>query len=1213
VYLKTIELIGFKSFADRTVLQFEPGMTAIVGPNGCGKSNISDAIRWVLGEQSAKALRGAKMEDCIFNGTDSRKALGMAEVTILLADCEKILGVDFNEVAVTRRVFRSGEGQYFLNKTPCRLKDIQRLFMNTGIGTTSYSLMEQGRIDQILSSRPEDRREIFEEASGITRFKADKKEAIRKLEQTEANLLRLSDVIREVKRQIGSLQRQAGKARRYKELRAELRRFDLFSVRGRLEQMDRDLLALAADAARLTAQLAAERAEIQSMEAQEEQGRSRVLKTEQAVGRALELRSEAQTALDRNNDLIRLNRERLQELRQLTERDSRDLEEAKVQAARQSQAFDELAGKLEQARRLREQAEKEWQARQGTLQALEAEIESRRQQVQRLRTDGMQLEGETARLQNELAQIEARERANIIRRERLIAEKTQLAHVLRGFEERQSGLAAAVRQMTGAVEQRQGVLAELGRQRTLQAGQAADLQAALAELHSQAAALRAERDLLAGADGQSGDFPAGARLLLDPANPLKAPADRILGSLADRIRVPAEYRVALEAALRAWLDAVLLADGAAALQALTLLEERRAGPARLLAVAGGPDTPPAPADAGPGTPLSALVECDAALRPLIERLLGRVRVVPALSALPVPLPAEAVYVTRGGALARGDGAFEFWQPDPHPANPLARKHRLADLQERLQQNAAQTQVKSAALEALRRENATLEETLEQSRRECEERKRALAVQEKEEQIVSQEAHQAQDRLETVAWELQNLEEQTDAAAEREAAGAKINAARDAQAAARAQSESVGKEIHALEQRRSALYTEVGELRVRFSEARQNSEHLEAQRDPLRERMAELETTIKERGAGIAAYRANLEQVSHATSEAENRIAALQSTAAQAAANLETLRKERERYNEELGGVNAKLAQRRESLEELNNRHTQLEVACAESKMRRANLIERCSAEYSVSLDDIQQHPEPEWEGARPPAEALEQTVAELRGRLEAMGPVNLVAIEEYEELEQRHTFLTQQQDDLVKAKQQLLEMIKKINKTTSELFLTTFANVNENFHQMFRELFDGGAARLVLANEEDVLESGIEIIARPPGKKLQSVSLLSGGERTLTAVALLFAIYLIRPSPFCVLDELDAALDESNIGRFIGVLRNFLTQSQFVIITHNRKTIAAAAVLYGVTMEEQGISKVMSMKFAEYEEEPRVKPAAAAAAAAPADRAEPATGGAAPA
>jgi chromosome segregation protein len=1182
VHLKWLDITGFKSFPDRTRLQFEPGMTAIVGPNGCGKSNVSDAIRWVLGETSARALRGAKMEDCIFSGTDARKPLGMAEVNITFTDCESILGTEFNEVTVTRRVLRSGEGQYFLNKTPCRLKDIQRLFMNTGIGTSSYSLMEQGRIDQILSSRPEDRREIFEEASGITKFKMDKREAARKLEQTEANLLRLADVIREVKRQIGSLQRQAGKARRYKELREELRRLDLCFSRDRLSQMDTALQQIEAELRTIAEESAGLHTEIQNLESGETEQRARLTATEEAIGQAMENRADAQTRLDRTTDTVRINRDRIRELETLADRDRRDISEAEAQIEKHRRDLDALVSSVDEARQRREQSEKEWQSRHSALQALEQEIEARRTQLQQLRNESLEQENTVARLQNEQVQLEARDRANMLRRERLIAEKSQLTHSLQGYEGRQATIVETLRALAREIEHGTALFNELNRQRASQADESRETQKTLATLQSQTAARHAQIDLLQKAEIEAEDFPGGARLLLDKTHPPAVAADQVLGPLAQHLDVAPEYRVALEAALRAWLDAVIIRDSAQAAILLQFLAERRQGAARLIALDSSASVP-GDNPAGPGSPLAEHVRCSEEFRPLIRRLLAGVRMVDSFSEVSGPLPAHAVWVTRDGAILRGDGAFEFWMREPGQSNPLARHHLIADLKQDLTQIEDQVRLKNDTLKALQEAGANLESAIETARSDSEDRRRTLAVRESENQMVSQEANQARDRLETVVWELHQLDEQGDGSEERQGVADRIDAAREAQSALRGQIDALGREIQGLDQRRSALYVEVGELRVRFAEARQQVEHLESRREPLKARILELETLVKGRAGGIVSYRTSIDQLTRAASEAETQIEPLQSELATAAAGLDALRKQRESQNAELGDLGARLGTKRDRLEELSGRRTEREVLFAESRMRRQNLVDRLAGDYNATPEDLHTAPDPEWPEGRPDAETLERMVEECRGRIEAMGPVNLVAIEEYQELEERHSFLTQQQDDLTAAKQQLAEMIKKINVTTSEMFLSTFARVNENFQAMFTKLFNGGTARLVLADEGDVLESGIDIIARPPGKKLQTVSLLSGGERTMTAVALLFSIYQIKPSPFCVLDELDAALDESNIARFVSILESFLNQSQFVVITHNRRTISAANTLYGVTMEERGISKVMSMKFSDYE------------------------------
>lgn len=1188
MYLKRIELIGFKSFADPIQLQFEPGMTAIVGPNGCGKSNLADAVRWVLGETSAKALRGTKMEDCIFAGTDNRKPLGMAEVSITFADCEKVLGLEYNEVTLTRRVFRSGEGQYFLNKVPCRLKDIQRLFMNTGIGTSSYSLMEQGRIDQILSSRPEDRREIFEEASGITRFKADKREALHKLEQTEENLLRLSDVIREVKRQIGSLQRQAGKARRYKELREELRTLDLHTSRLKLEQMDRDLHGFEQELAQSNSKVQALHDTVAKLEAQAEELRGNMRAAEQAVGQALEQKSGAQTKLDRTADRIRLNEERIRQLTDLAARDNRDIAEARDQIQKLRKALDDLAAAIDEARRCRDHADRDVHTRQGALQAIEQEIDQRHHLQQSLRNEALQMENNSAKFHNDLVQLEYRERGAITRRERLIAEKSQLAATVQNYEKRQGEMADILRHIAVEVKNDAVQFDALVVQRARLMEAMAAVQTAQAEAQARLAAVRAQIALLGGEALRADDFPGGARLLLDPAAPLGPAHARVIGALAERIEVAAEHRTALEAVLRSWFDAILVGNIDDARSLIALLAEHKKGSARLLALTSPADSPPLLPERGPGTSFIDLVRCDEKLHPLMRRLLANVRLVESLDEVEDFVP-HMVYATPGGTVLRGNGACEYWMAGEQADNPLTRRHLKTGLQEELVTLETEAVAQRRQAEALQAEHAGVESALEQSRQSLEDRRRALAVEEGKNRIVGQESNQSRDRLETVAWELHNLEAEGDGAAARQTITSQIDILRDSQAAIRAQTETTARELQELEPRRTVLFNEVSESRVRFAEARQRLEHLDGQHEPLRVRIGEVERLIAERESGVKSNQVSIAELQRGITEAQGQIDDLQAAVDRAGAHLEGLRRDQAKLAAELDRQNASLTGQRAAFEQLAGQRTKIEVQYAEAKMRKANLLDRCASEYGATPDDISRHPEPAWPTERPDRETLDAMIADLRARIEAMGPVNLVAIEEYQELEERHTFLTNQQDDLFKAKDQLMEMIRKINITTSEMFMATFAAVNENFQSMFRDLFNGGTAKLVLMDAGDVLESGIDIIARPPGMKLQSVSLLSGGQRTMTAVALLFAIYMIKPSPFCMLDELDAALDESNIMRFVKVLEGFIAQSQFIVITHNRKTIAAANVLYGVTMEESGISKVVSMRFTEYEANPKLK------------------------
>ena len=1183
MYLKALEVVGFKSFAEKTKLMFEPGMTAIVGPNGCGKSNVSDAIRWVLGEQSAKALRGSKMEDCIFNGTQNRKPLGMAEVNITFTDCENVLKTEYHEVTITRRVFRSGEGQYFINKTPCRLKDIQRLFMDTGVGTSSYSFMAQGRIDQILSARPEDRRSIFEEASGITKYKNDKREAIRKLDHTEANLLRLADVIREVKRQIGSLQRQAGKARRYKTFRDELRALDLFAARIRLTAFEKKIRKLESEISSVTEQITAAHHDVESQESQNVALREEILATEREISSFMEAGLHAQNRLDRTQDLIRMNTQRIEEYQALSERDTRELSELQRQLEDRKQMEQTLREQREAAVTSRDAAKAELETCVANYESHRQQIDTARERIQKLREESVNLENQASHIHNQLLQIESQERSTLIQRERLAAEKQQLTDVAAAFTERVTTLEATLRQHQTDVDAAIARCAQLDEQKRSNAQTLRDTQQARGESQSAHAGRQATIDLLSDADEAQGDFPGGTRLLLDQDNPLGIDRAKLLGALAEHIAAPPEYTQALEAAVRSVLDAIVVEDASTARDLLAQVTRAAQGATRLVAK---PTTAPARPPLPDGLPsLADLVQpASETGRLLAEQLLGSVAVAEALDSVPETIPPGITIVTCDGSLLRDNGIAEFWMGDPSASNPLSRKHAIAAAQQAADGMAADIAACDRKLGELQTEADSLDSQAAEARRELDAVRRQLAQKEGESQMVATEAKTATERLETVTWELKEItgkgstwetekqslvEQQAKARDERERAGSDIG--------------KQNRELQQLETRHAEIQTELTERRVAFGSSDHRVEHIKTQLDAVVTRLAEIDGALRGRSEGIQSYATNIEQLQKSITDAQGQLQDLEQAVTDNNEKAKTLRESRVGKSEKLAAQEAKLTHDRESLESQMRKKSECDVQMTELRMRRQNLTDRITGDYNLTLTQVLNEPEPEWDDEPLPIEEAETRVAELRTKLEAMGPVNLVAIEEYKEHEERYTFLTQQEEDLVKAKEQLMEMIKTINKTTSEMFRQTFEEANANFQNMFTRLFNGGSAKLVLVNEEDVLDCGIEIIARPPGKRLQNISLLSGGERTLTAVALLFSIYQIKPSPFCMLDELDAPLDDTNIGRFIEVLKEFLKQSQFVVITHNRQTIAASDILYGVTMPEQGISRIMSMKFRDAE------------------------------
>ena len=1170
MYLKSVTIVGFKSFAEKTHLEFEPGMTAIVGPNGCGKSNVSDAIRWVLGESRARALRGSTMEDCIFNGTDSHKPLGMAEVTLTLADCEEVLDLGLNEVSITRRVFRTGESDYFINKKGCRRKDIQRLFMDTGVGTNSYSVLEQGKIDQILSSRPDDRRAVFEEASGITKYKSDKKEALRKLEQTEANLLRLADVIREVKRQIVSLQRQAGKAQRFKEIQAKLRSLDIYATRIRLGEFEEAIKGLKEKLEALRLQIDQAHGGIDAANGQTDTLRAELHEIEQVIGATMDESMRVKNELERARQTIRTNTERIAELESLAQQSSRESEEAKVRLEQHRLSLEEILSLIETAGEEKAATAAELEKATAAQRETEARVHAGREALNRLRTESMQLDSRIGRLQNELSDIDAKERASVIRKEQLAAEKNGLERSLASFTERQQEMIGQVDALREAVAAQEQDLNDLRTRRTTFAEQIQRLENETSELSRLLADKNARLEMIA-ADREEG-FPPGARHLLDSGN------QHVVGPLAEQFLATPGYETALETVLRPWMDAVVVSSRAGARDLLTLLAGAGHGSVRLLAA----DAPaPAPAEHS----LLNQVSCADEVRPLAAQLLANVAVVDSLQSIPLTVPVGTVFVTKTGELLAAGGTAELWRPEEGDINPLGRHHLREQLQGEIEAIDRQLTEKREQLDALRTEQAGTGDALERSRTVLDERRRVLAVQEGEAQVIHRELQSAKERVEIVTFEFNTLMEQKgDGESRRAAVAREGEETREKLAQTRQQISTQTELLNTLEEKRAEALAATSECRVQFSQSEQRLSALKSRRQPLEARLKELSDVIEERTRGVSTYQERITLLKETSAGAEALLGDLEQAVQTADAKLAEVRQVRETKTMTLTESERSLRILQQQLDELQNRKTGFEVELAEQRMRHQNAADRLTSSWQVALEDLPREPEPEWEEERPSMEELETQVAEYRAKLESMGPVNLVAIEEHAELEERFAFLNQQEDDLTKAKSQLLEMIKKINETTTALFQETFDKVNANFGDMFKDLFGGGSAKLVLVDEEDVLESGIEIIARPPGKKLQTISLLSGGERTMTAVALLFSLFKVKPSPFCVLDELDAALDEANIGRFVKMVVHFLQQSQFILITHSRQTIAAADVIYGVTMPNRGVSRVMSMKFADYQD-----------------------------
>lgn len=1223
MHLQSLELVGFKSFADKTLFNFHEGVTAVVGPNGCGKSNVLDAVRWVLGEQSAKALRGGEMADVIFSGTDSRKAVGLAEVSLTFTDCGQELGVDWHDVRVTRRVFRDGNSEYLLNKTVCRLRDIQSLFADTGVGRSAYSMMEQGKIDLILSSRPEDRRTVFEEAAGITKYKGQKKEALRKLEATEANLLRIGDIIKEVKRQIGSLQRQAGKARRYQTLQADLQVLDTHHSRGKLEALENELMRCREEIARFEE---AERTTLAKIEGNENELASKRTELDAIDARVGDARAEVQrlqSEMSGNRSRIEFNRQRAQEIAELIERYRTDISTAEAKRHEQASRIEEADALIERTNALLAAKQDELAELTARSSDLRAERGAREGELQTLQLALSKGENRVAALSDEIAGTRTRRDATQARMSDLGAEIQQATHAR---DEAQSALNRA-RTASEAEEQTVESLFQALRsaEQQLTARQQSHAEAekeafrierTIAEKESR---LEILRQLNEEGEGLANGSQAVLKGLDDP--------DRIRpalgGALVGALDVDREYVAALEAAFGRNMHAIVLREPGLAAEILRNVAGNNLGQAalalpELTAIA----TDDHFVDLPNGAIAWAIDKLDApfALEPLVRRLLRGVAIVADLETAVRLKREHAVlqFATVAGEFISTAGVVFGGTVNTQTESLLGRKVLISETAEEVAQLQNEIANTNHRRDERKRLVGSASEELEQARQRHQTAHLSRSNSATQIVLLEHQLHAADEKLRQVQTERSTLEQQIGIADERRAhleqelttlsasvaeQQAQKIAAADASEQARLHEEETSEQLQA--------------LRLEVATEKQRQENLANQRQPMAAREAELAELIDARRADIANYERRLELQ---TIESEQAEAALESQTAEldtAEENVAAISQERAGRLSAVNGFEAELRTIRDSLNELHDLRGKEQVRQTQLQLRIDNLVEHVSRRYQIDLRDfasdhygfqktlrvqlkrrsrpepaptdattdqvpIEAEPESDPTQGAPEADPaqLEAIIAELTRQLDNMGPVNLDAVHEYDELEERHTFLETQNNDLTASRKELLDVIAKINGTTQKLFAETFAQVRVNFREMFAELFGGGRADLSLVDENDPLNCGIDIIAKPPGKQLQSVSLLSGGERTMTAVALLFAIYMVRPSPFCILDEMDAPLDESNINRFIKVLDRFVEQSQFIIITHNKRTIAKADVLYGVTMEERGVSKLVGMRLA---------------------------------
>lgn len=1178
--LKKLHLLGFKTFADKTEIHIDEGMTAIVGPNGSGKSNIVDALLWVLGEQNPRLMRGNNAQDVIFNGTDKRKPLGMAEVRLTIDNSDKTLPINFAEVTVTRRVYRSGESQYLLNNSPCRLKDVVELFLDTGVGKGAYSFVSQSEIDAVLSARAEDRRELFEEAAGIKKYRVKKREALRKLESAETNLNRIGDILHELEATREPMANQAQIARRYLLLQERLHEIEVGLLVSELKKADYELTGGKRERDEDQAAMLKFDAELAALERKSEEVTQKLAGAETELDAAQQAQTNGLSRAERAESALALMAERGQAAEKNRERLTAELADIAAQIANLQAHIEIDRSDLAEAEALEASRRTDWAGEKAAFQELEAAVQNALRQVEARQGERLRLAQERAA--REAAHRNAQERFTELsaRNERMERDAETLHTAL---DDAQNRLDAAISSRDAkdaarkiSADSRAEVEIDQRELQAAQAGNRTDLDKARRAQAEQNSRLNTLTELQNNHDG----FYQGVRAVLNAEK--KGQIRGHYRAVVDLLTVPEPYRIAIEVALGGSLQDVVTETEAEAKAGIQWLKDNRAGrvtflPLPLLRLGNPLDIGRNGGTNGIVGVADQLVTFDNNYTKIAEMLLGRVLVVDDMDAAisaSRKMNGWSKIVTLEGELLTPGGALTGGSLQGKGAHLIGRKGEMDDLRALLPKTKAEAERLTALVEAnaadlIKLEAERNERTREESKLQAEiaaadsaragaEREIARMTQERADRDNSAK-NLAVQIAEVTATAAKIAAELTSGQAENENADDALAALNDETKALiarrderRVQSVALEVEVSRLREKREGLSRSLAGDRAALG-------GLEIQQNQKRSQ----QNAVQAEGVDAAGERERLVAV---LAEAKMNLAAIAGEVGRWKTARQTLLAESFELNNSAKETIQRRADVTKNLHDTELRLARLEVSAAQA-------TERLAEEYNISREDAL---------ARPDEQTIDKNTAievgRLRRELRAMGQVNTGAVVEYERLTERFDFLTEQKGDLEKGRAALLSTISEIDDSTRGVFMETFRAVSAEFDRLFQRLFEGGTTKLILTDPDDVLETGIDIIAQPPGKKAQTLSLLSGGERALTATALLFAFLAVKPSPFVLLDEVDAPLDGANVEKFTNLIKEFSERSQFLLITHNPVTMEAAPTWYGVTMKEAGVSSILSYR-----------------------------------
>ena len=1179
MYLKRLEMQGFKSFADKTILEFMPGITSVIGPNGSGKSNIADAIRWVLGEQSIKELRGGKSADIIFAGTQSRKSLGFAEASLVFDNIDGKLPIEYQEVIVTRRIYRSGETGYFINKVQCRLKDILELFMDTGIGKDGYSIIGQGKIDEILSNKSEDRRNVFEEAAGIVKFKTRKEESEKKLERTKLNVLRINDIISEIEGNLEPLKVQSEKAKKYVDLKSELKNIEVGLFVHNIERYKSDLEKTVQDATIIQENCDLEEGKLEKIKIIKEDLKSTIDELTENIEKTQNLGFTSQKEIEMLNSDINVAKSKIQNNEENKERFKQEIEEIKQKIEKSTQDMELKLSRKDGLKENKEKFEKELEEKtkkleeiNKTLSEKELEIEEDKRKLEENVDTKYEIEGfineqkvNISNLEKRLTQIQNEISNSISELDNTRFTKEELE---KGFYEVQKQKNEKLKELDKIKEKNNAINEKI---------KSIDIKLnnSIQELNFK----ESKYKFLVETEKEKDGFQRSVKTLLKDCEKIKELGQGARGAIAELIDVPENIETAIEMALGASMQNVVTDNEQDAKRLIEHLRKNNLGRASFLPISnvkGKRLEKIKGNNKGVLGIASDLIKYDKKYEGIILNLLGKTVIVENMD-IGIAIAKENGHsfriVTLDGDIITTTGAMSGGSVSKKTVNILGRSKQIENLAKEIEQiKENQNKLKQEKEDILKSSEDFLK-TVQDMENDLQTIEIKYNVENEKINTVNQNIQRISNILEKLKQEKQDSENKKEEylrtieqenvkklALDEENVNLKEKIAQFSDS-----NKDKQKEV-------DDLNFDITNLKISVSSFNESENSIDEMTELLKQEIENQKSNIENKKQQIEKMSAEQVELDNKIKQDENKIEEIKDKVTRSDSDIEKMKQERIKSNEKLSQKEKEEVDEFKIIEDLKSQIVKLEVKKTKLDEDLNNVITTLWNEYELTPNACEGYQKPEN------IALTTRRVNALRQDIRELGSVNVDSIEEYKNLKQRYDFMCEQRLDLENTSSKLRSIISEITENMKEQFKEKFKIINENFGETFKELFGGGEAKVVLQDENNILECGIDIIAQPPGKKLQSMALLSGGERAFTAIALLFAILKMNPAPFCVLDEIEAALDDVNVNRYAEFLKKFAKGTQFLVITHRKGTMEAADTVYGVTMEEKGISKLLSMK-----------------------------------